>query len=143
MGRKLKPESAAPDLERGVRSLIAESRNEEHISYRTLTDAKSDPDGVVIFEGDDGGQIYLVARASFVSCAESQLQRLLAELDALRWADPDSARVYYERLPVGSGVAGGMGGGRVAREVWIHAELKAHESAVRHVLQGKSTSIHQ
>src|SRR4051812_41695355 len=105
-----------PD-ESGVRSLVAQSEGDEYIAHRSLADAKADCEGVVIFEGDDGGQIYAVAQAAFICCPERQLQRLLSELDAVSWADPESARVFFESLPVGSGVAGGMGGGAVAPEL--------------------------
>jgi hypothetical protein len=141
--RKLSEPSVAPEHESGVRSLIAQAHGEEHVAYRSLSEAKFDADGVVVFEGDYGGQIYLVARARFICCPESQLQKLLSELDALGWADPDGARVYFESLPVGAGVAGGMGGGTVAPEVWLHPKLTAHEAAVRGVLLGERASINQ
>ena len=141
--RKGSENPVVSDHESGVRSLIARARGEEHIAHHSLTEAKADPDGVVVFEGDYGGQIYLVARAKFVSCTEPQLHHLLSELDALGWADPDGARVYFESLPVGAGVAGGMGGGVVPPEVWLHSQLESHEAAVRGVLLGKRASIRQ
>ena len=141
--RKLSELAITSDHESGVRSLIAQADGEEHIAYRSLREAKADANGIVVFEGDYGGQIYLVVRASFICCSESQLQKLLAELDALSWADPDGAQLCFESRPVGAGIAGGMGGGAVAPELWVHTELKVYESAMRGVLLGKCTSIKQ
>ena len=141
--RKSPQGSLVSDHESGVRSLIARARGEEHVAHRSLAEAKVDPNGVVVFEGDYGGQIYLVARANFVCCTEPQLETLLSELDALGWADAEGTRVYFESLPVGAGVAGGMGGSVVPTDVWLHSELKSHEAAVRDVLLGKRASIRQ
>jgi hypothetical protein len=141
--RKSSEPPVISDHQSGVRSLIASSHGEEHVAYHSLQEAKFDPDGVVIFEGDYGGQIYLVARAQYVCCSEAQLQSLLLELDASAWADPEGTRVYFESLPVGTGVAGGMGGGTVAAEVWVHADLRPHEPAIRGVLLGKRASVKQ
>ena len=145
MKRNRKPSepSVLPEHLSGVRSLIAQSHGQTHVGYRSLSEAKADPNGVVVFEGDYGGQIYLVARATIVSCEDEQLRKLLLELDDLGWADPDGASVYFESLPVGSGVAGGMGGGLVGPEIWLHPKLGADESAVRSVILGHRASIHQ
>jgi hypothetical protein len=143
VARKSKKASVRSDHESGVRSLIARSQGEEHVAYRSLVEAKTDPDGVAVFEGDYGGQIYLVVRAQYLRCAEVQLKQLLSELDALAWADPEGARVYFESLPVGAGVAGGMGGGTVAAELWVHADLRAHEPAIHAVLRGERATIKQ
>jgi hypothetical protein len=132
-----------PDHESGVRSLIASSNGDEYTAFRTLAEAKADPDGIVVFEGDYGGQIYAVAHAHYVCCTEAQLEQLLSELDAMAWRDPGGRSVYYESLPVGAGVAGGMGGGAVVPEVWVHERLRNYETAIRSVLQGERTSINQ
>lgn len=129
--------------ESDVRSLMADSAGVQHVSHRTLREAQADSAGVVIFEGDYGGQIYLVAAASYVRCDEDQLRKLLAELDGLAWDDPDGAGVYFESRPAGAGMAGGMGGGLVAPELWLHPKLSVSESAVRGVLRGESASVLQ
>ncbi len=49
-----------------LRSLMAEATGSTYRSFATLADAKADPDGAVILEGDDGGQIYIVAPADVV-----------------------------------------------------------------------------
>ena len=141
--RKKMDSSSLATHESGLRSLIARSKGEAYQAHPSLSEAQADPDGVVVFEGDDGGQIYAVARAAFVTCSESRLRVLLSELDALSWADPDSARLCFESLPIGSGVAGGMGGGIVTADLWVHPKLQQHEAGVRNVLRGRQSSIHQ
>ena len=107
----------------GVRRLAAIVTGEEYIAYRSLEDARADPDAAVIFEGDDGGQVYLTCPVRNVRCGEEVLRSLLADLDRLAWGQPDRARMQFERRPVGSGVGGGMGGGIVREGPWLHAEL--------------------
>ena len=74
---------------------------------------------------DFGGTIYLVAPVDGVRCDEATLSRLLSDIDQMCWRDLEMARVAIERRPVGSGVAGGMGGGRVQKTLWLHPELEA------------------
>ncbi len=109
----------------------------------SLADARADPDGRVVLQGDWGGQIYVVARAAQVACDEAALGRLLRELDALAWpgSDASGAEVSYERLREGERVPGGMGGGEVTGEVWVHAELRGYEGAIREVLAGRRVGI--
>ena len=104
---------------------------------------KSYPDGVVIFEGDYGGQLYVVVPSSLVKCTEQDLKQLLSDLDALKWNDASGARVYYERHPVGSGVPGGMGGAVVTQGIWIHDNfMKLRlDSAIREVIEGKRKTL--
>jgi hypothetical protein len=118
----------------------AEASGEPYTSFESLDAARADPDGAVILEGDWGGQIYLAVPAPALSCTEQQLQRLLEDLDAIAWSvnDGDGARVVYERRSEGEGVAGGMGGGRVAHAGWVHPRLveMGLEAEIRDVLQG-------
>jgi hypothetical protein len=125
-----------------LRSLMAEAAGEKHVSYANLADAKLDRNGIAVFEGDWGGQIYLIVRASLVRCDEIQLHTLLAELDDLEWAEPDGAGLHFESREIGTHVAGGMGGGAVTPEFWLHPRLVAHEADVREVLNGARSSIH-
>ena len=119
-----------------------------HISYQplhSLDEAKSFSDGVVILEGDDGGQIYIVSPASLVECSAETLNQLLRDLDAIAWPgnDPNSARVFYERLPIGAPVFGGMGGAIVSSDVWVHdafCKLKL-DAPIRNVIFGKRAGI--
>ncbi len=117
--------------------MVAVAQGSKYVAYRSLNEARADADGVVVFEGDYGGQIYLVARASTVSCSEEVLQQLLSDLDVHAWSEPNGARLYYESLPVGATVAGGMGGGVVTTDVWVHERLRKFETAARAVLCGQ------
>jgi hypothetical protein len=109
----------------------------------SLADARAAADGVVILEGDWGGQIYVVAPASRVACDEAALARLLRAIDAIAWPENDegSASIRYERLRAGDTVPGGMGGGRVSSDAWIHDELAPHAPAIREVLAGRRADL--
>jgi hypothetical protein len=109
----------------------------------SLAEARETNDGVVILEGDYGGQIYVVAPARRVECSEGALLKLLRDLDEIAWpgSERDASQIRFERLAGGSKVPGGMGGGRVDDEVWIHAELARHAEAIRDVLAGRREVI--
>ena len=98
----------------------------------------------MILQGDDGGQIYLVARATEVKCSAEALQQLLIDLDEIAWPENDaSARgIFYERRPVGSCISGGMGGGMVSEKIWIHKKFSESEPAILSVLGGNRDRIH-
>jgi hypothetical protein len=104
--------------------MMADAHGSEYMAFESLEGAKNDPDAVAIFEGDDGGQIYAVVPVSQIACPETSLERLLADLDKFSWNDPDGRRIYYERWPAGSGVAGGMGGAQSTGELWLHPDLE-------------------
>lgn len=108
-----------------LRHLMAEAQGTAYRSLDSLRAAQECPDGVVILEGDEGGQIYLVVPARQVACTEAALEDLLADLDRINWDDLSMAHLVYERSPIGSHVAGGMGGGLVTPSVWIHPEIVA------------------
>jgi hypothetical protein len=134
-----------PEHESGVRRMVSDSRSIPYQALQSLDEAKSFSDGTVILEGDDGGQIYVVALASLVRCPVENLNHLLRDLDGIGWpnSDPNSARVFYERLPVGAPVFGGMGGAIVSEDVWIHQMFcdMNLESAIRGVLVGERARI--
>src|SRR5438552_11511903 len=100
-----------PAHESGVRRMVADARGPPYQALRSLGEAQAALDGVVVMEGDYGGQIYLTCPARLVKCDPGTLEQLLADLDGMAWRDSDGARVFFERQPIGSGVAGGMGGG--------------------------------
>ena len=104
----------------------------------SLAEARAVADGVVILQGDRGGQIYVIAPAARVVCDEAALARLLRDLDEIAWpgSDPAAATLGYERLGEGETVPGGMGGGKVTGDVWVHPELRPYEEAIRAVLAG-------
>lgn len=124
-----------PDHESPVRRTIADANGTPYHALETRQEAQAHPEGVVILEGDDGGQIYLTCPGSQVRCSEAALDQLLEDIDALAWDDLSAARVFYERLPLGSTVVGGMGGGKITDGLWVHAQLAdmgltAHIAAV-------------
>ena len=136
---------ALPEHESGVRRLVSDAHGITYRPLRSLGEAKSFPDGVVILEGDDGGQIYFACSASLVKCSEEALNDLLRDLDDIAWPgnDPDSARVFYERRPVGSPIFGGMGGGYVTEDIWVHQEFidAGLSDRIREVIEAKRPRI--
>lgn len=122
--------------------MMADASSEPYVAFRTLVEAQAHPEGVVILEGDYGGQIYVAARAASVGCSEEALAGLLAELDSQSWKNPVGAKVLYEALEIGEGVPGGMGGGEVRERVWIHDRLRWLEDHIVAVLEGRSDRVH-
>lgn len=104
-----------------VRSIMSDQH--PHHPVGGFEDAKKDPDGVAIFEGDYGGQIMMTIRMKYVRCPEEWLRQLLVDLNDLYWDGYDGSGLYYESIPVGGGVAGGMCGGQVVDGVWAHSRL--------------------
>jgi hypothetical protein len=123
-----------------LRRLRGQSADHPYVSIHSLQEAKAHRDGCVILYGDDGGQIYLAAPASAVTCDEATLNVLLGDLDSIAWPDNDdnSARIVYEPRATGVAVAGGMGGGTVTPTGWIHAMFVdlGLEAEIRDVLHG-------
>ena len=76
-------------------------------------------------EGDYGGSVYLTCPVRLVRCDAATLEAVLGVLDKLDWHDAEGARLYYEHLPVGSGVAGGHGRRRRQRRCVGEPELQA------------------
>ena len=107
------------------RRLYVETFGEEYRPLHSLEEAKQFADGIVILEGDYGGQIYLTCPASMLQCSPETLHKLLRDIDARRWDDEDGARVFYERKQAGEGVVGGMGGGVVTVRLWLHPKVEA------------------
>jgi hypothetical protein len=122
-----------------LRDLMADADGVEYRGFGSLLEAKQAPDGIVVLEGDDGGQIYVVARAAMVRCSEETLLQLLRDIDAREWpGNPsDMAHLCYEAKPLGAPIAGGMGGGQVAESPWVHPRLKPLEAGITAVLSGK------
>jgi hypothetical protein len=112
-----------------LRRLMAESGREPYHPLTSLAAAQTDPHGIVVFEGDDGGQIYLVCPARHITCSEETLQQLLLDIDEIEWPgnDPSMRRIYFESKPAGQGVPGGMGGARIIDGLWIHPRLAAQK----------------
>ena len=62
-----------PSHESGVRRMIADAAGHDYRAFRTLAEAQADSAGGVVFQGDEGGQIYLVCTATAVRCSEDDL----------------------------------------------------------------------
>jgi len=126
-----------------LRSMMADASGDLYVALETFEAARNHPSAIVIFEGDDGGTIYLTIPAYWVGCNEHTLKQLLSDIDAMCWSDISGARVVYEVLPIGSSVAGGMGGGRIIDGLWLHPTLEAlgvHED-IEQVLNGQCERI--
>jgi hypothetical protein len=115
-----------------VRFMSAEGHGERYEAFRSLAEARAHPDAVMIMEADSGGQILLTCPVSKVQAQEEVLNQLLCDLEMISWGPgglshsnvPCEAWIYYEVLPPGSGVGGGMGGGLVVDGLWVHEELQ-------------------
>jgi hypothetical protein len=144
MRKKLdRPMIELPKHHSGVRSMMAEAYDGNYVALESLEAARNHSSGLIIFEGDDGGTIYLTIPTYKVTCSQIALHRLLSDLDAMCWKDPRMAHVLYEIVPIGGAVAGGMGGGRVIDGLWLHPkveELGVRED-IEQVLHGKRDRI--
>ncbi len=138
-----KPIEVLSSHESGVRSIIASAKGQTYQALHSLEEAQNISDGVVIFEGDYGGTIYLTCPADKVKCSVETLKQLLADIDDCIWNNPHGAKVLYERHQIGSGIAGGMGGGIVTDGVWIHKELteKDLHEKIEAVLKGQNSKL--
>jgi|SRR5882724_4001448 len=134
------PETLSDD-ESGLRKMKAEAEGISYVSFKSLAEARSHPDSFVILEGDCGGQIFVVCPANKVKCSEQILQKLLLDLDAKTWKEPDMARVYYEQKRIEKDVSGGMGGAVAETEIWIHKEFSGIADSVRDVIEGRREKL--
>lgn len=118
-----------------VREWLARIHGEPYRFFRTLEEARDDPDGAIVLSGDYGGTIFLTAPARIVVCSEEALATLVSDLDAVTWMSGDQtiATVAFEAHPVGSGVVGGDGGGNVIDSVWVHPMRVPEEVAAQAV----------
>ena len=126
-----------------IRSIIAEASGDTYIALTTFVAAREHPGSVAIFEGDYGGTIYLTIPVRGVACGEAALKQLLFDIDTMCWSDPRGARLVYEVVPVGAGVAGGMGGGQVVDGLWLHPMVEALgvREGIQQVLNGQREHI--
>jgi len=122
---------------------MADSGKTSYHPLASLAQALSDPYGIAVLEGDDGGQIYVVCPARHIKCSESVLQQLLVDIDGTEWDDPSMRRIYFESRPPSQPVPGGMGGGQVMDQPWIHPRLIENglSDAILNVLSGKAQRI--
>jgi len=132
-----------PEHESPVRRMMADAHGTPFHPLRTFDEARQHDDGVAILQGDWGGQIYAVIPARMIRCPIDTLQKLLLDLDTLAWScnENEGASIYYERKPVGTGVAGGMGGGASTGDLWIHPEFDEIAERIRRVIGGEQEAI--
>jgi hypothetical protein len=55
--------------------------------------------------------------------------------------DRDGSTLRFERLAAGGTIPGGMGGGKVEDDIWIHPELMPHAAEIRAVLAGSRDAM--
>src|SRR4051812_9775844 len=104
----VRPISFLMDLEAGIsRPVIA-----------NLAEACKTPNSAVIMDADYGGQVLLTCPVSRIACDETTLHLLHRDLADLSGFEDEG--LYYEYAPPGTPVPGGMGGGVVVNEPWIH-----------------------
>jgi len=106
------------------RSLVHAAQDWDYKPLCNYDAAQNIENGCVVFEGDDGGQIYLTCPMKYVFCSHDTLWELAKDIDKLFWNDVSMLHLCYESIAINSGVAGGMGGGLVTDGLWIHDSLK-------------------
>jgi len=124
------PESIPPHHS-AVRHMMGLAHGESYDALASLSDAQKNPDSVLIMAADSGGQILLTCPVRYIVASEAVLLQLLCDLETITWGggdlaeslEPCDAQICYEILPIGAGVAGGMGGGLVVDGIWLHKEL--------------------
>jgi hypothetical protein len=123
---------AIPEESSPLRFMMAKADGESYQAFKSLAEARTHPEAAMIMEADSGGQILVTCPVSKVRADEDVLHQLLCDLETITWGQgglsetsiPYDARIYYEPLPSGSGVSGGMGGGCVLDAPWLHDELE-------------------
>jgi len=100
-------------------------------------------DSFVIFEGDWGGQIYLVCPMHLVRCSLKTLSQLLTDMDRIAWSESEGTGMFFERHEVGDGIAGGMGGGHALAGLWIHRTFawRGLRKRIQAVLSGERPAL--
>ena len=124
-----------------MRFMMAEAAGAEYRSCKSLSDARETPGAVAVMEGDWGGQIYVTCPVRDIRCDADTLLKLLRDIDALEWDEPDGAGLYFEVPASGSGIAGGMGGGSIRDGVWVHPRLEPHRARIEAVISGAAGSL--
>lgn len=132
-----------PEHESPVRRIMTDARGGTYLPLKSLAEAQLCPDGVAIFEGDYGGIIYLTCPVRLIRCSSDTLNRLLVDLDALDFAYPPSAKVYYEQAKPETGIWGGTGGGMVVDGLWIHPRFQVLklDADIRAIFRGERTTL--
>jgi hypothetical protein len=116
--------------------MMASATAAEYRHFKTLAQARDVDGAVAVIEGDYGGQIYFTCPVRHLRCEANTLSRLLNDLDALKWNDPEGAGLFFEIAAPGSCIPGGMGGGLVCDGVWVHPEFEHQRARVEAVIAG-------
>lgn len=133
-----------PDNASTPRYIVADQTGIPYINLNSLEEAKGFSDGVVIFEGDFGGVIYLVCIASLVKCSLLVLNQLLQDLDSLTWGKQNKgSAIFYERHQIGDLIAGGSGGGKVTNGIWLNPRFFGlnFQPKVEEIINGQSDKL--
>jgi hypothetical protein len=135
------PPDLIPPHHSPVRSMWAHGHGFPYVAFESLEEARNNPHAAIVMEGDSGGQIYLTCPVSIVRCDQDTLNKLLNDLNDLSWGDGEG--LYYEVLPPGTGVGGGMGGGIVLDQVWLHEEFEQMQlrSEVEEIIAGLRSNM--
>lgn len=126
-----------------MRRLVASSSGAAYQSFPTLAEARESDSSWVVFEGDDGGQIYAVFRVADVACSEDDLRQMLTAIDTHYWADDSMTHLAFEVHEEGNTIPGGLGGGLAQSSGWVHPILveDSLETPIRDVLAGTHTRL--
>lgn len=127
--------------ENPLRRMIADSHGLKYEALNSLDEARKTNNAYLVMQGDDGGQIYLTAPVGIVKVNEKILEILLKDIDTLAWNDPSMVGMYYEIHEKNTGVAGGMGGGRVENDLWVHKDFESIKDKIKKVITGTTLSL--
>jgi hypothetical protein len=132
-----------PEYVSGVRYMTAKAFGRPYRAVQSLAKAQAEENFALILEGDYGGQIYATCPVNKIHCEEKTLRQLLFDIDGLTWENPEGCGLHFEYAPIGTPISGGMGGGQIVMDVWVHAEL--HElglaTAIADVIHGSCDQL--
>jgi hypothetical protein len=139
----MKKKKVIPTHESSVRRVVSDAHNLPYYPLKDIQEARKYEDAIMVFEGDTGGQIYLVCPVQMVNCSSETLRKLLLYLDEIAWPNSDDSErgIFFERKKVGEIIIGGMGGGRVEQDLWVHDEFKHMKGKIKNVITGKVDDI--
>ena len=124
-----------------LRKMMADAGQGAYRALKSLEEARHTANSYLVLEGDDGGQVYIVAPVDLVRCNETELQQLLSDLDKKSWDDISMAALRYEVHQPGSVISGGMGGGRAEKSLWVHEDFSEIKEKIGKVLDGSSAHL--
>jgi hypothetical protein len=109
-------------------SAAADDNEVPFVTLKSLEEARTMHHTAVVLQGGALGQIYLTVPVEHVACDETTLVGLLRAIDALAHDDPGRTVLSFELAPIGSGIAGGVGGASVVDGIWVHPNLDGTEA---------------